>query len=766
MASRTFVSVGGRLRLGLARLVLLPALWVASHVLAQTAPTSALLKSANIGTPAEGSPAPKPIDWRERLVKTQAAYERLQSQPTAPAFAERERLLLRLMAQLRQYLEQQRLTQGNLPSGLESPPTLALEGPPPYSVLEVDQLRDKRDQLQARKAALDSSLKHMEQELSGALQALRKADESLRLQSELHERAVASQSPQAVGTLGALEVARLQQELAQLDVARADDARPPQQAQIQAVEAQLGPLNAAIETARQQQRLDERDLQTLERDNVKRLEALEAEQQKAALRLSKLSRASESPWVQRTAAAMEGEIYALGQLVALVRGDSEIWSFRASALQQGQDARAQRDARNAITGALVRIDGRRAAAEEQLRFLQLQLREFQLDAGASDNGSASKAAAAPRQETDRGRALQAVMRQVEVHQRVISHLDHTRLLLQRSLEDFSRQPGQAERGRLSQDIKALVTGWVQRLWQFELFSATETTLVNGRSVTVDYGVTVGKSLGALVLFVAGYLLARRLTQAFVGQLKARMGLSPQLARVIQRWVLSLLVVLVLLVVLRMARVPLTAFAFLGGALAIGIGFGAQNVIKNLISGVIILFERKVRVGDTVTVGNVSGEVIAVDLRATTIRGFDGIEAIIPNSTLLEQLVSNWTSGQPVLRRRIRLMLARDADLAQARQLMVACAQQHPSVLADPAPDVLLEDLQADAAELALYYWLRLDGPRSGPQVDSDVRGQLDRLLRDHQVPLARTRTVVQMLKPFTHAKSAPDIARNLGSATS
>lgn len=765
MASHPFVSVGGRLRLGLVRLVLLHVLCVASHALAQTAPASVLLKSADIGTPAEGSPVQAPIDWRERLVKTQAAYESLQSQPTAPAFDERERLLLRLMAQIRQYLEQQRLRQSNLPTGLDSPPTLALEGPPPYSVLVVDQLRDKRDQLQARKAALDSSLKHIEQELSGALQALRKADESLRLQSELHERAVASQSPQAVGTLGALEVARLQQELAQLDVTRADDARPPQQAQIQAVEAQLGPFNAAIETARQQQRLDERDLQTLERDNLKRLEALEAEQQKAALRLSKLSRASESPWIQRTAAAMEGEIYALGQLEALVRGDSEIWSFRASALQQGQDARAQRDARNAITGALVRIDGRQAAAEEQLRFLQLQLREFQLDSGASDNGSASKAAAVPRQETDRGRALQALMRQVEVNRRVIRHLDQTRLLLQRSLEDFSRLPGQAERGRLSQDIKALIAGWVQRLWQFELFSATETTHVNGRSVTVDYGVTVGKSLGALVLFIAGYLLARRLTTAFVRQLSSRMGLSPQLARVIQRWVLSFLVVLVLLIVLRMARVPLTAFAFLGGALAIGIGFGAQNVIKNLISGVIILFERKVRVGDTVTVGGVSGEVIAVDLRATTVRGFDGIEAIIPNSTLLEQQVSNWTSGQPVLRRTIRLRLARQADTALARQLMLSSAQQHASVLPTPEPYVLLEDLQADAVELVLYYWLRLDGPRTGPQVDSDLRDRLDHLLREHDLALARTRTVVQMFQPPAPAQRKPDTASGMDTAT-
>lgn len=764
MAARSHAPVRVRAYSCLSKVLIIFGLWVGGHAQAQTSPVAELLRPASADLSAQANPSAAAIDWADRLVKIQAAFEVLQTQPAAPAFEERERLTLRLMAQLRQYLEQQRLRQSSLPTGLDTSAPVTLERQPPYSVLEVDQLRDRRDQLLARKAALDSGLKHIEQELTGALQSLRKAEENLRLQAEIYERALASQSPQAVGALGALETAKLQLELAQLDVARTDEARPPQQAQMQAVEAQLGPLNAALDAARLQQKLDERDLQALERDNLKRLDALEAEQQKAALQLAKWSRATDNPWTQREAASREGEIYALGQLVALVRGDTEIWSYRGGALQAGHDARSQREARNAITGALVRIDGRQAAAQEQLRFLQLQLRELQTDTSASGSSGGSRNGVSSRLEADRGRALQALIRHTDVQQRVISHLDRTRLLLQRSLEDFSRQPAATDHRRTSEDFKTWLSGWAQRLWQFELFSATETTHVNGRSVTVDYGVTVGKSVGALVLFVLGYLIARWLTQAFVRQLSLRMGLSPQLARVIQRWLLSFLVVLVLLIVLRMARVPLTAFAFLGGALAIGIGFGAQNVIKNLISGVIILFERKVRVGDTVTVGSVSGEVIAVDLRATTIRGFDGIEAIIPNSTLLEQQVSNWTSGQPVLRRSIRLRLARHADIALARKLMLTCAQKHSSVLPTPAPDVLLEDLQADAAELGLYYWLRLDGPRSGPQVDSDLRGALDRLLQDYHLALARPRTVIQMFKPPAHAKSVTDIARGIGSA--
>jgi hypothetical protein len=106
-------------------------------------------------------------------------------------------------------------------------------------------------------------------------------------------------------------------------------------------------------------------------------------------------------------------------------------------------------------------------------------------------------------------------------------------------------------------------------------------------------------------------------------------------------------------ILNLARIPLTVFAFPGGALAIGIGFGTQTIIKNVISGIIILFERKIRVGDIIALGGMTGHVIAVDLRASTVRGFDGVEALVPNSSFLENQVVNWTYSNPRIRREIR-----------------------------------------------------------------------------------------------------------------
>ena len=152
-----------------------------------------------------------------------------------------------------------------------------------------------------------------------------------------------------------------------------------------------------------------------------------------------------------------------------------------------------------------------------------------------------------------------------------------------------------------------------------------------------------------------------------------------------------------MVVLKMARIPITAFAFLGGALAIGIGFGTQNIIKNLISGIIILFERKIRVGDVVNIGGMSGTVQTVDLRATTVRGFDGIDAIVPNSVAAgkpDQQLERQQSGRAALGRGGRVPTA--ATCGVAAQLITDCALAHESVLEPPVPEVLFEDFAATA----------------------------------------------------------------------
>ncbi len=180
-------------------------------------------------------------------------------------------------------------------------------------------------------------------------------------------------------------------------------------------------------------------------------------------------------------------------------------------------------------------------------------------------------------------------------------------------------------------------------------------------------------------------------------------------------------VVLAIVVLNLARIPLTVFAFLGGALAIGVGFGTQTILKNVISGVILLFERKVRVGDIVELGGVTGHVAAVDLRATTVCSFNGVEALIPNSHFLENQVVNWTYSNQHIRRELRLGIAYGSDIRLAETLLLAAANGHPRVLETPVPEVFLEDFGDSGLSMTLFYWVELSTEVSPSRVDSDLR---------------------------------------------
>ena len=298
-------------------------------------------------------------------------------------------------------------------------------------------------------------------------------------------------------------------------------------------------------------------------------------------------------------------------------------------------------------------------------------------------------------------------------------------------------PGDANAAADGIDVaKARLAHAALTIWHYELFTVTDTTHVDGRPVPIEYGLTVGKSVGALMLFLLGYFVSTRLVRFAVDRIAPRVGMSVHMAQMVRRWLSMLVVTAILLLVLRAARIPLAMFAFLGGALAIGVGFGAQNIIRNVISGIIILFERKIRVGDIVTLGDTSGHVVAVDLRATTVRDFDGIESIVPNSTLLETRIGNWSQGGATVRRTIAVGVAYGSDLRIASASLLACARAHAEVLVDPAPVARFDDFGDDAMRLKLLYWVSLHSDTPGPTIDSDLRFAIVDALRAASISIA------------------------------
>ena len=160
----------------------------------------------------------------------------------------------------------------------------------------------------------------------------------------------------------------------------------------------------------------------------------------------------------------------------------------------------------------------------------------------------------------------------------------------------------------------------------------------------------------------------------------------------------------LLVILQTVGIDLTALSILTGAVGLGIGFGLQNIASNFISGIIILFERPVRIGDRIAVADVEGDVVRIGARSTTVLTNDNIDIIIPNSKLITENVVNWTHSDRKVRFRIPVTVAFKVDIRKVEQALVEATKSVPDVLETPAPGVRFIEFGENGIEFELRAW--------------------------------------------------------------
>jgi len=159
-----------------------------------------------------------------------------------------------------------------------------------------------------------------------------------------------------------------------------------------------------------------------------------------------------------------------------------------------------------------------------------------------------------------------------------------------------------------------------------------------------------------------------------------------------------------LMILQSAGVDLSAITVLAGALGIGVGFGLQNITSNFVSGIIILFERPIKVGDRIEVNNILGDVINISPRATTIVTNDNISIIVPNSEFISSTVINWSHTDRMVRYSIPIGVSYGSDPEIVREILLEAAEEHTGVLKRPEPQVLLDEFADSALIFKLRIW--------------------------------------------------------------
>jgi small-conductance mechanosensitive channel len=206
------------------------------------------------------------------------------------------------------------------------------------------------------------------------------------------------------------------------------------------------------------------------------------------------------------------------------------------------------------------------------------------------------------------------------------------------------------------------------------------------------------------LLITVFWLSSRTRRFLRDRFLVRSGLDRALQHAIAQIVGYVVLIIGIIIVLDNAGIHLGALTVFAGAVGVGVGFGLQNIASNFISGLVILAERPITIGDRVEVAGIAGQVERIRARSTVIRTNDNIRMIVPNTKFIDSPITNWTYSDRRVRFRVPVGVAYGSDVKIVRKALIAAAREHPATLGDPAPDAFLEKFGESTIDFQLIVW--------------------------------------------------------------
>ena len=259
-------------------------------------------------------------------------------------------------------------------------------------------------------------------------------------------------------------------------------------------------------------------------------------------------------------------------------------------------------------------------------------------------------------------------------------------------------------------------------------------------------VSAATMVQGLVVLVLAIALSRWVSNLLERRIAKRAQIDPGIGYTIGRLTKYILTALGVIIFLQVAfSIDLTSLAVVFTALSVGIGFGLQYIAADIASGFILLFERPVRVGDRITIGENEGDVQSINLRTTTLLTNDRVSIIVPNSKLVSDWVINWSYGDPRARVAIPISVAMNSDVKVVTDTLLLAAQDVERVLTDPPPKVQFLSFGGYSLDFRLLVWTR--HPNRQPQIKSDINYRISKLFRERGIEIPYPRQEFMLKSP-------------------
>jgi potassium-dependent mechanosensitive channel len=602
---------------------------------------------------------------------------------------------------------------------------------PPYSLSYYDTILDKLITDDHKKETSILGIRLAEKALADARAKLEESGQDLR---KSKEKLGAMEPGEVTGKLRwELEQARLKLETAQvifdlqrtisqnlsIEVRLAEKNADVTQQNLVWVRKNLHFDNADLEKRIEAINRNRDDLQKRQKDQLRGQMKVETAWLQAQERLAKARKKTDIVLAKARLEAADAEREASQQLLEqtedmlnLLNQQEQVWRNRYALVKGGVDQEKIDAWKQELEAGKVKIERAVRLQESYQNSLQPQITS--LEKQLSDQGSSKNLR---RELENRLGALRTLERGGVEY---LSMLQATLRLNQRLLDEITHKSKHFD---LWKKLTAL-TGKVTNIWDLELW------------VIDEHGVTVKKLVMALIILIIGFIFVKRIFLFWVRRLLARVHMKETTTAAVEKIINYVVILLIVLFALRVVNMPLTLFTFLGGAVAIGVGFGAQNLINNFISGFIVMAEQPIKIGDLVEIEGMFAMVEEIGARCTRIRTGGNVQILVPNSSFLEKNIINWTLSDKEVRAQVTVGVVYGSPVRDVERLMLQVADEHTRVKKAPKPFVLFNDFGDNSLIFDLYFWISMNRIMDRRIIESDIRFHIDELFREAGIVIA------------------------------